>query len=118
MPAPAELRRDILRMVAPNGPPHVDAAWVEVQTQMSTCGAMHKDRAKWSHPLVLQAVDESISWANACRAPNLNGQAFAFRRTYEALTDAEETATLTSNGFQTTTDNPPELGAGDDDEFF
>lgn len=117
MPAPSELRRDILHMIAPDGPPHVDAAWVEVETQMSKCGAMRKADAVWSHPLVGQAVDESISWANACRAPNLIGQANAFRRTYDNLVSTEERATLISNSFEVAPAPLPELEAGDADDF-
>jgi hypothetical protein len=117
MPVPATLRRTILRASMTNPPPHVDTAWHEVETQMSTMGRDRKPTG-WSHPLIGRAVDESISWFAACTAYNLDPVRRAFERTYNNLVDGAEKAALISTGFADsaalTQPALPELCEGDD----
>ena len=105
MPSASELRREILAIAIPDGPPHVDAAWNEVERQLSTVGRLGKPA--WSHPLIGKAARNSSTWWNMCVATDLTGHRIAFQRTYRALVEDAQREILISNGLT----GPPEIEA-------
>jgi len=101
MPSPAELRRDILTMVVPDGPPSPEAAWREVEAAASTVG--RDGTPQWSHPLIGEAVGRACNWWKMCtREDGLNSDSWAFRNEYRRLLETAMQDALRSKGLSNT----------------